>query len=123
MDPNISKKMLGEIESEGALIGLFSLGFPRAFWVGANTSNTRSQKIKAGKPSSLAPASKDMTSASVVECETAPCFLQNQLIGTKVLGPIRQRTQPEVDLESSKSPAKLASQKRDKEQSSGLSPT
>ena len=42
-------------------------------------------------PSSLVAASSDMTSASDEECETAPCFLHIQVMGTHVLGPTKTR--------------------------------
>ena len=68
-----------------------------------------SHNSKAGMPSSLSAASRLMISASVEECDTAPCFLQNQVNGTNVRGPTSTRKAPEVDFESLRSPAKLAS--------------
>ena len=77
----------------------------------------------AGIPSVRSPVSKDMISASLELCETAPCFLHNQDKGTKVRLPHRQRYDPDVDFESPKSPAKLASENKPSQQSSGWSPT
>ena len=59
-------------------------------------------------PSSLVLASKAMISDSVEERETAPCFLQIHVIGTKVLGPTITRYAPVVDFESSRLSAKLS---------------
>ena len=56
-----------------------------------STSMTSSQKANAGNPSKRIPASKAMISDSVEECETAVCFFANQLIGTKVRGPINTK--------------------------------
>ena len=42
--------------------------------------------VRAGNPSILRPASKDITSASVLLCDTAVCFLHVHEIGTKGLG-------------------------------------
>ena len=74
-----------------------------------NTSTTCSQSTREGTPSSRVPASRAITSASVDEWETAPCFLANQVSGTKVRGPTKKRKHPPVLLESWRSPAKLAS--------------
>ena len=65
----------------------------------------------------------DMTSASVEECETAPCFLHIQFIGAKVLGPTRHSMAPDVLLLSVRSPAKDASQNNISLQSHARSPT
>ena len=67
------------------------------------------QNINAGIPSVLNAASRAIASASVDECEIAPCFLQNQIIGTQVFGPTIANTAPDVDLESCRSPANEAS--------------
>ena len=88
-----------------------------------NTSNTISQRIRAGRPSNRVQASSAITSASVEECETAPCFLQTQVRGTNVRGPTNTRYAPDVDFESSMSPAKLASEKSTNLQSRGWTPT
>ena len=53
----------------------------------------------------------------------ADCFLQIQLTGTKVRGPTMAQKTPEVLLEVERQPAKEASQKRARLQSSGESPT
>ena len=89
----------------------------------AKTCNMDSQRITDLIPSVRIAASKAITSASDELWDVAPCFLHNHVIGTKVLGSTRHRYDPVVDLESSRSPAKLASQKRASQQSSGLSPT
>ena len=78
---------------------------------GSKTLIIRSQRVIAGKPSNLSPASSAINSASVDECDTAPCFLQSQVIGQNVCGPTRHNSTPEVDFESFKSPANDASQK------------
>ncbi len=69
-----------------------------------------SHNNKVGSPTILIPASKEIISASVDECDTAPCFLHAQDIGTRVRGPTRYKKYPPVDLESERSPAKPASQ-------------
>ena len=73
---------------------------------------TMSQKSNEGIPSIRNAASKAINSASDELCDTAPCFLQNQVIGTKVLGPMMTIYIPDVDLLSLMSPAKLASTKQ-----------
>ena len=50
-----------------------------------------------------------MSSASVEMCETDICFLHIQLIGTSVWLPKIYKSPPDVDFESSKSPAKSES--------------
>ena len=55
------------------------------------------------------PVSREITSASVELCETEVCFLHIQLIGTSVLLPKMHRIPPDVDFESSRSPAKSES--------------
>ena len=92
-------------------------------FAGAKTSITCSQRIKRGMPSSLVLASKAITSDSVDEWETAPCFLQIHVMGTKVLGPTSTRYAPVVDFESSRLSAKLASENKVSLQCSGGSPT
>ena len=65
--------------------------------------------VRAGIPSILNPASKEMISDSGELCETEVCFLDIQLIGTNVWLPKMHKTPPDVDFESSKSPAKSES--------------
>ena len=72
---------------------------------------TASQSSRAGKPSARSAASMAMISASELECDTAPCFLHIQVMGTKVASPNRQRKAPVVDLLSLSSAANDASQK------------
>ena len=50
-----------------------------------------------------------MISASVELCETEVCFLHIQLTGTNVRLPKMHKTPPDVDFESSRSPAKSES--------------
>ena len=69
----------------------------------------RSHKSSAGIPSNLNPASKEMISDSVELCETEVCFLHIQLIGTNVWLPKMHNVPPDVDFESSRSPAKSES--------------
>ena len=83
----------------------------------------KSHKSKTGIPSNLTPASSAITSDSVDECDTAPCFLHSHVSGQKVLGPTMQSMTPVVDLLSVKSPAKLASQNNMTLQSLASSPT
>ena len=78
-------------------------------FVERNTSITTSQKSRAGNPSMGFPASREMISDSVELCETERCFLHIQLMGTNFRLPKIHKTPPEVDVESSKSPAKSES--------------
>ena len=74
------------------------------------TETIRSHKSRAGIPSNLNPASKEMISDSVELCETDVCFLHtSELIGTNVCLPKTHNVPPEVDFESSRSPAKSES--------------
>ena len=77
--------------------------------VSPRTATIRSQKSRAGKPSNLNPASKEVISDSVELCETAVCFLHIQLIGTNVWLPKMDIVPHDVDFESSRSPAKSES--------------
>ena len=74
-----------------------------------NTSITKSQRVRAGIPSMRQAASREMISASVELCDTEVCFLHIQLIRTNVWLPKLLKTPPDVDLESSRSPAKSES--------------
>ena len=67
----------------------------------------RSSPINQVRVSNLNPASKEMISDSVELCETEVCFLHIQLIGTNVWLPKMHNVPPEVDFESSRSPAKI----------------
>ena len=60
-----------------SVLSWFWIVFPR-------TKTTRSDKSRAGIPSNLHPASKEMISHSVELWETEVCFLYVQLIGTNV---------------------------------------
>ena len=55
------------------------------------------------------PASREIISASVELCATEVCLLHIRLIGTNVRLPKMQRIPPDVDFESSRSPAKSES--------------
>ena len=72
----------------------------------------RSDNSRAGNPSNLSPVSNEMISDSVELWETAVCFLHIQLIGTNVWLPKMHYVPPEVDFESSRSPAKSESWNR-----------
>ena len=63
----------------------------------------------AGIPSNLNLASNEMISDSVELFETEVCFLHIQLIGTNVRLPKMYNVPPDVDFESSRSPAKSES--------------
>ena len=80
-------------------------------WFGGewNTSITKSQRSSAGIPSMLKPASREIMSASVELCETDVCFLHIQPVGTNAWLPNMHETPPDVDFESSRSPAKSES--------------
>ena len=73
------------------------------------TSIIKSQGSSAGMPSMGKPASKEIISASVELCETDVSFLHIQLVGTNVWLPKIHNVPPEVDIESSRSPAKSES--------------
>ena len=74
-----------------------------------NTSITTSHQSRLGSPSIRKPASNEKISDSVELCETDVCFLHIQLIGTNVRLPKIHKTFPEVDFDSSRSPAKSES--------------
>ena len=73
------------------------------------TETIGSHNSRASKPSNLSPVSKEIISDSVELWETAVCFLHIQLIGTNVWLPKTHNVPPEVDFESSRSPAKSES--------------
>ena len=79
-----------------------TFSFPR-------TETIRSHNSKAGKPSNLSPVSNEIISDSVELWETAVCFLHIQLNGTNVWLLKTHNIPPEVDFESSRSPAKSES--------------
>ena len=60
-------------------------GFLRLVGEECNTSITKSQRSRAGIPSSHRPASREIVSDSVELCETEVCFLHIQLLGTNVV--------------------------------------
>ena len=95
-----------------SLILVIDNGSPRSFRSLNRVSKDRtirSQKSRAGIPSNLNPASKEMISDSVELCETEVCFLHIQLVGTNVWLPKMHNVPPEMDFESSRSPAKSES--------------
>ena len=71
-----------------------------------NTSVSKSQKSGAGIPSMRKNASRKITSASVELSETVVCFRHIHLTGTEVWLPKMHNVPPDVDFESSRSPAK-----------------
>ena len=73
------------------------------------TETIRSHKSIARNPSHLNPSSKEKLSDSVELCETEVSFLHIQRIGTNVCLPKTHNVPPEVDFESSRSPAKSES--------------
>ena len=73
------------------------------------TATIRPHKSSAGIPSNLNPASKEMISDSVELCETEVCFLHIQVMETNAWLPKMHDVPPEVDFESSRSPAKSES--------------
>ena len=85
---------------------LFINKSPCSLWlwfVFPKTAKIRSHESSAGLPS------KEMISDSVELCETEVCFLHIQLFGTNVWLPKTHNVPPEVDFESSRSPAKSES--------------
>ena len=94
------------------LLSQFTTGCTVLSWFWAvfpRTKTIRSHKSRAGIPSNLNPASKEMISDSVELCETEVCLLHIQLVGTNVWLPKTHDVPPEVDFESSRSPAKSES--------------
>ena len=70
-------------------------------------SHPISQRVRAGIPSMRKPASRDMISVSVEQCETEVCFLHIQLIGTNVWISKMHNVPPDVEFESSRSLRKI----------------
>ena len=97
----------------GAARTKFVHGSPRSLWLWFvfpwRIATIRSNKSSAEIPSNLSPVSKEMISDSVELCETEVCFLHIQLIGTNVWPSKTYSVPPEVDFESSRSPAKSES--------------
>ena len=86
-----------------------SIPFLAVWFVERNTSITMSHKSRANNPSIRSPASNGMISDSVELWDTDACFLHIQLMETNVRLPQIHKTPPEVDIKSSKSPAKSES--------------
>ena len=87
-------------------------GLPRPIMVLSRVPRTkiiRPHKSRTGIPSNLNPASKEMITDSVEQCETEVCFLHIQLIGTNVLLPKTHIVPLQMDFVSSRSPAKSES--------------
>ena len=84
---------------------------------------TDSHNASAGIPSIRREASSEISSLSVDELLTEPCFLQNHEIGTNVFGPMSTMKQPDVLLLSPNQEAKDASAKSAIWMSFGRSPT
>ena len=80
-------------------------------WFGEewNTAITKSERSRAGIPSMRKPASREIISASVELCETDVCFLHIQFLGRNVWLSNMHKSTPDVDFESSRSPAKSES--------------
>ena len=74
-----------------------------------NTSVTRSHQSRAMIPSIRKPASNEIISDSVQLYDTDVCFLHVQLMGTYVRLPKIREIHPDVNFESSTSPAKSES--------------
>ena len=72
----------------------------------------RSHNSRAVKPSNLSPVSREMISDSVELWDTAVCFLHPPTYWTNVWLPKTHNVPPEVDFESSRSPAKSQSLKQ-----------
>ena len=77
--------------------------------VSVKTSDDQIPQSSAGIPFNLNPASKEMISDSVELSEIEVCFLHIQLVGTNVRLPKTHNVPPDVDFESSRSPAKSES--------------
>ena len=73
------------------------------------TETIRSHNSRASNSSNFNQVSKEMISDSVKLCKTALCFLHIHLVGTNVWLPKMHNDPPEVDFESSRSPAKSES--------------
>ena len=84
-----------------------------------NTSITTSQRSTVHTLSTIQRNDSD----SVELCETEVCFLHIQLTGTKVRLPKIRKTPPEVDFESSRSPAKSESWNKPSLQCCAVFPT
>ena len=87
------------------------------------TETIKSHNSRAGKPSSLNPVSREIISDSVELWETDVCFLHIHLIGRSVRLPKIREIHPEVDSESSRSPAKSESWNDPNRQSWAVFPT
>ena len=89
-------------------MGLPVLDFSDAYFREEPWRSDPINQVRVHRPSSN-PASKEMISDSVELCETEVCFLHTQLIETNVWLPKIHNVPPEVDFESSRSPAKSES--------------
>ena len=88
---------------------LSGLSFCFRFELECNTSIIKSQRSSAGISSIRNPASREIISPSVELCETHVCFLNIQLMGTNVCLPNTRNVPPDVDFETSRSPARSES--------------
>ena len=98
--------MMGVTQQVSCTLSLDFFGWFGEEW---NNSITESQRSSGGIPSVRKPASREIISASVELCETDVCFLHIQLIGTNVWLPNMHKSPPDVNFESSRSPAKSES--------------
>ena len=71
----------------------------------SNTSMTKFHTLSAGTPVNNKPSSHKIICASVLLCETAICFLQDQPLNTNVRLPKMHKILPEVDFKTARSPA------------------
>ena len=92
-------------------------------FVKRNTTITTSQKSRATSPSIRSPASKEITSDSVELWDNNVRFLHIQFIGTNVRLPKIHKIPPEVDFDSSRSPAKPESWTKPNQQCWAVLPT
>ena len=88
-----------------------------------NTSITTSHKSRAGIRSIHKRASSDIFSDSVELWDTDVCFLHIQLMGTNVRLPMIHKIPPDVDFESSRSPATSESWNKPNRQCWAVFPT
>ena len=104
--------IIHNIEQSSRLLAWLVICVPVLSWfwvVFPRTKTIRSHKSRAGNPSNLNPASQEMMWDSVELCDTEVCFLHIQLMGTIVWFPKTHNVPPDVDFQSSRSPAKSAS--------------
>ena len=77
-----------------------------SYWSDCPSHARQHVQARARNPSIRNPTSNEIVPDSVVLWDTDVCFLHIQLIGTNVRRPKMHETLPEIDFESSRSPAK-----------------